>query len=124
MTKFLLSLLFFGFTLTAFAQKTSGCEGCGSNVNQYNNTSNINSLGKPEPKLSVYPNPASDYIEISNDETVGKVVVFNMIGREQKSFKASKGERYSIADLSNGMYLVKIISNENKLMTTQRLQKR
>ncbi len=123
MAKYLLAFFFCGFTLITFAQKGNGCDGCGNNLNQ-NLSSNTSSLNRSEIKLSVYPNPASDFIGVSNDEQVGKIIIFNMIGKEQKSFQATRGEKYPIADLANGMYLVKVIGNDNKLITTQRLQKR
>ena len=37
-------------------------------------------------ELKVYPNPTTDYFQISNGLNVKKVIIFNMFGKEVKSF--------------------------------------
>jgi Secretion system C-terminal sorting domain len=75
--------------------------------------------------LSVYPNPAVEYISVQDDnDVVGKIVVFNLVGKKMKSFEISKGDSYYVADLPKGMYLVQILDHNSKLLTTQRVNKR
>lgn len=76
------------------------------------------------PTPSVYPNPAFDYIGLTNDATVSYIRVFNMVGRPMREFKAVKGQRYDIADLPQGLYLVQLVNASNQIMTTQRITKR
>ena len=57
---------------------------------------------KRSPQISVYPNPATDYIKLTDDDLVRTIYVSNMLGRKVRAFDASKSERYEIGDLPNG----------------------
>ena len=75
-------------------------------------------------RLHIYPNPATDYISVSNSEEVDEIIIYNLVGRLIRKFKVEEGEKYRISDLSNGMYLVRFFNNRGKLLATQRLSKR
>ena len=78
-----------------------------------------------QPNISIYPNPATNYISIDNDESVKSIVVFDLVGRKLKTFKdIRKNEQYDISTLPNGMYLVQVTDTSNKILTTQRISKR
>jgi Secretion system C-terminal sorting domain len=78
-----------------------------------------------KPDLSVFPNPAADYICVQdNNDLVGHLAVVSMTGRRVKEFEFSKGEHYSIVDLPKGMYLVQILDRNKQVLTTQKLNKR
>ncbi len=88
-------------------------------------SSNLLTHRVKQPKITIYPNPATTFISIANDEFVGSVRVYNLVGRQMKSFNIlAEGQRYNIADLPQGMYLVQIIDKSNKIMTTLRITKR
>jgi len=72
----------------------------------------------------VYPNPATDYISLSDDESVTELVIYNFSGRQVCSFKASSGQKYNISRLPTGMYLVQFIDQNHHVFHTQRLHKR
>ena len=74
--------------------------------------------------ISVFPNPAFDFISLSDSKDVKQLIVFNVVGRKMKSFMVSEGEKYNISELPRGMYLVQIINLDNKIITTLRLSKR
>jgi hypothetical protein len=74
--------------------------------------------------ISVFPNPAIDFIGLSDSEDVKQLIVFNVVGRKMKSFMVSEGEKYNISELPKGMYLIQILDFNNKIITTQRLSKR
>jgi hypothetical protein len=74
--------------------------------------------------ISIYPNPATEYITVSNEDAVKSIVLFNMVGRKMRTFTIEKGERYEIGDLPNGLYVVQLFSKSNKVLTTQRLTKK
>ena len=74
--------------------------------------------------ISVFPNPAINFIGLSDTEDVKQLIVFNVVGRKMKSFMVSEGEKYNIAELPKGMYLVQILDYDNKVITTQRMSKR
>jgi len=75
------------------------------------------------PTLSIFPNPATDYIQIRNSQDVDRLVVYNIVGREMRSFNAAPGQRYFIGDLPNGLYLASLVSHEKGVLTTLRVQK-
>ena len=65
-------------------------------------------------ELMVFPNPANDYIEINANQIIKKVVVFNLRGREIKSFELNHVKnKLEISDLKPGFYIFKIITNTN-----------
>ncbi len=76
-------------------------------------------------KISIYPNPATNFISINKDENVRDIAVFNLVGRKLKTFQnVEKDEHYDVSDLPVGMYLVQVIDNNKKILTTQRISKR
>ena len=76
------------------------------------------------PQLRVFPNPAVDYIEVSNSQQVKMLAVYNLVGRRVKTFQYGQGEKYFIGDLPRGMYLVQLIGDRNSVLTTQRVNLR
>jgi hypothetical protein len=79
---------------------------------------------KRSPQISIYPNPATEYIKLSDDDAVRTVSISNMLGRKIRTFEVTKADHYDIADLPNGLYLIQIIGKNNKVLTTQRLTKK
>jgi hypothetical protein len=79
----------------------------------------------PKTDLTVYPNPAIDYIQVSDhQDAVGQMVIFNLTGKRVKEFELVKGDRYFVADLPKGFYLVQLIDKNKRILTTQKLDKR
>ncbi len=78
-----------------------------------------------QPTISIYPNPATNFISVDHDENVKSIVVFNLVGRKIISFQdIQKNEPYDVSTLPNGMYLIQVINNADKIITTQRISKR
>lgn len=93
-------------------------------VAQINGEGNGNLFPQPV-KVSVYPNPATNYISINKDDNVKEIAIFSLVGRKLKTFEGvKKDEQYDVSDLPNGMYLVQVIDKSNKIITTQRVSKR
>ncbi len=70
---------------------------------------------------NIYPNPSTDYFYISN--TVAKVEIFSITGQLVKSFENQvSGYQYNVSDLKNGMYMVKIVDENNRVKTTKLLK--
>ncbi len=85
----------------------------------------LSAQNTPKRDLSVFPNPTTEYISIQdNNDAVGYLAVYNLVGRKLKAFDFSKGEQYSIGDLPKGMYLVQILDRNRQLLTTQKVEKR
>ena len=79
---------------------------------------------KRSPQISIYPNPATDYIKLSDDDLVANISISNMLGRKMRTFDINKSDRYEIGDLPNGLYLIQIVGKNNKILATQRLTKK
>jgi hypothetical protein len=77
------------------------------------------------PDLSVFPNPATDYISVEDHtDMVGEISVISMAGRKVKVFTFNKGEQYYVSDLPKGMYLVQLIDKNKRIIITEKLEKR
>jgi len=82
-------------------------------------------LEEPKAKIAIYPNPATDYIQINNVKNLKEVHIFNVVGNEVKTFNSAKaGQKLNISNISSGMYLVQLIDSNNKIIATKRLSKR
>ena len=70
-----------------------------------------------KPKLKVFPNPTTEFFQIQNDQAgkVDEVVVYNLLGRQVRSFPAFEGRQYSLSGLPDGIYLIGLIDDENIL---------
>jgi len=62
---------------------------------------------KFEDTVSLYPNPSSDFIGVSNLKLTKKYTILNMIGQVVKQGVISNQEKIYIGDFSNGLYVLK-----------------
>ena len=75
--------------------------------------------------LAIYPNPTAEFISVQdNNEIVGYLAVYNIVGRKLKEFEYTKGDQYSLLDLPKGMYLVQIQDRNRQILTTRKIDKR
>jgi hypothetical protein len=58
--------------------------------------------------ISVYPNPASDYIYISNLQEKTVVCIFNLLGKLVKNSIVNESVKIQVNDLPSGVYLIKL----------------
>ena len=114
----ILSLLFFG---VVWSQTASSID----NSPQFAALSEYSGSSFQTPKIKVYPNPATHYIMLSKVQAVRKIKILSLIGNAIKTYKVQAlEEKYDVADLPNGLYLVQLLDYKNKVITTQRLNKR
>jgi len=73
--------------------------------------------------LRIFPNPVTTFFEIGHSDRVGTVRVINMVGREVRRFDFTVNEKYNIADLPRGMYLVQLRDGKDEVIHTQRVKK-
>lgn len=85
-------------------------------------TSVAETFGKADLKL--YPNPTSDYFRLNNTSSVSKLQIYNIVGNAVREFYVSGNESYPVADLPQGMYLVRMYDKNNQVLKTVRLSKR
>lgn len=88
-----------------------------------NNTVSTNDQNSTS-KLTVFPNPTSDYFQVSEIENLQHIELFNIAGGKVKSYTAAPQKQYFIGDLNNGFYLVRLVSTTNKVLKTIRLIKK
>lgn len=73
----------------------------------------INNFQLNDSNISLYPNPSKNYFELSSELTIEKVEVYSLQGQLVKSFEFQN--QYDIANLSKGIYLVKVNTTEGSL---------
>lgn len=115
MKKIVLSALFILLIIPMFAQVAT----IGNDYNFYKKPK-----GGDTPTVKIFPNPVVDYFEVSDDDRVVKLVVFNLAGKEMKRFDAAAGQKYYISDLPKGLYLVQLLNKDSQTIVTQRVSKR
>lgn len=67
-------------------------------------------------ELTIYPNPASDYISILLNIEIDEIQIFNLLGN--LVFSSNINKQINISELSSGIYTVRLIS-ETKTTTEQ-----
>jgi hypothetical protein len=82
-------------------------------------TWNITTGVKQESVISfkVYPNPASDFIDIELQEKGMEINIFDLNGKLVKQFvNKSEKQRFNVSDLQKGYYLLVIANQVEKLL--------
>ncbi len=74
--------------------------------------------------IRVFPNPATDYFELTNSAGVDQLVIYNLLGRQVRNYRVNGGQLYNVSDLPDGLYLVSMVSNRQGIVRTVRLNKR
>jgi GH35 family endo-1,4-beta-xylanase len=71
-----------------------------------------------ESALKVYPNPATNVLNIDYDKTQYKILLFNSIGvLVQSEVAENPSHKMNVGHLNKGLYLIRIQDNENKVVT-------
>ena len=68
--------------------------------------------------IDVYPNPASNVINVRSEFTIDNLSIFDLMGRTVKQ-QISNNKEFSldVSDLSKGIYLVKLSSGDKEAVT-------
>lgn len=75
--------------------------------------------------LKVFPNPATEYIQLEDaSQSVATIVIYNIVGKKIKTFQVEDGKKYYLDRFAKGMYLVQLVGSDNKTISTQRLNVR
>ncbi len=85
---------------------------------------NLTILGVDENELNnftIYPNPSSDFLVISETGLIQKIQVFDLLGKKINSF-TEDFEQLDISNLRNGLYFLKIYS-ENEIYLEKFIKK-
>ncbi|MDP2161209.1 MAG: T9SS type A sorting domain-containing protein [Flavobacterium sp.] len=102
----------------------------GNNVNTYRTyriaTSNLNveSQNQSIANIKIYPNPASDYFEItSTDDQTVEIEFVDIMGKKHPVNELSKN-KFDISHLSNGIYIVKLKNYNNQQISNLKIVKK
>lgn len=79
---------------------------------------------KQKANLRVYPNPTPNYISLSDNYFVKKIWISNILGKRVRTFQTSQENNYDISSLPDGIYLVSMVDEKNKVLKTVRISKR
>ncbi len=120
--KQLVLFLFFGLLTLITVNAQSDCGNC--DETKYQKKEFVSKGAAEKPKFTLYPNPATDFIGLSTIKGVQKMAVYNLVGREMKTFKVTQDMMYYVGDLPMGVYLVQLIGPNKKIITTQRINKK
>lgn len=75
--------------------------------------------------VRLYPNPTTDYFQLQGEvNKVKTVAVYNIIGRQIRTFQTNVDSRFYVGDIPNGLYLVSLLDKNNRMLHTFRLNKR
>ena len=78
-----------------------------------------------KPDLAIYPNPATEFISVNDEEElVGQIFIYNLVGKKVRTFEVMPNERFAVGDLPKGMYLVQLIDKDDKIINTQKINKK
>ncbi len=78
----------------------------------------------PHPIISIYPNPAVDYFNVTNHKDLKSIVLYNLIGNPIKSFEYFENESFFIDDLPDGVYFIQFQRSNQSIIQTSRLTKK
>ena len=71
--------------------------------------------------LKVYPNPATDIVNISAKRKIENITVMDMTGKKVQSFKA--GNQINVSSLAKGTYILQVYYGEGAVENTKLIKK-
>lgn len=74
--------------------------------------------------MQLYPNPASEYFQITNDTDVAHVSVHTIVGREVFRYNHEAGQAYSINTLNSGLYMARLVDAKGETIKVIRFNKK
>lgn len=79
----------------------------------------------PGDDIKLFPNPAGDHFSLQNTSKVKGIEIISVIGKTVKVFgEITNFDNFYIGDLNTGLYMVRIIDLDGKVLKTIRLQKK
>ncbi len=120
-------LLIFSLCLSAntFAQGHRYlCNGCDRSVQPRQTNRNADQTTPTLPGVKVFPNPATEYIQLANADEAAHIVLYNLVGRRVRRFAVEQNGKYFVGDLATGMYLVQVLDAHQRPVATLRLSKK
>ena len=89
-----------------------------------NNPECITSVFEPTVELlELFPNPISNNFELTENQIVQSLDVYNAYGHLVKKYDAEGQRSFDASDLASGVYFVSLVGNENAILKTVRVVK-
>ena len=75
-------------------------------------------------KISLYPNPATDFFSIApGEEKIKNISISNIVGKEIFRIDANQNLTYNIEGLKRGIYIIRVFNSEDKMIKALKLSK-
>ena len=74
--------------------------------------------------VKLFPNPTSNFFQITENEFVSQVEIFNIVGKRMIATPHVNGKSYDVSGFPTGLYLVRMTDEEGQILKTTRLTKR
>lgn len=100
-------------TYTALGTTTANCLNVGVHKLSVSNCASVGEMSGGESALQIYPNPFNDYLRIDNFEDELKIEIADILGKIVLKETVKRGEMVNTAVLQNGIYFIKV-NSENK----------
>jgi endoglucanase len=82
--------------------------------NPFEDVLGFDNLESSERKIKIFPNPVADLLNIEiNDSKPFSYILYDMTGKVVISSKASQKVKQGVSDLENGLYFLKIVTQDN-----------
>lgn len=101
-----------------FSDGPSGVEGIMKFVGNLSLGTSDNAV---KSNLKVYPNPATDVVNISSTKKIENITVIDMTGKKVQSFKA--GNQINVSSLAKGTYILQVYYGEGAVENTKLIKK-
>jgi len=94
-------------------------------IYNYSSCIELEDIGKENLNIIVYPNPAKDNITIkTNQLNGGNLYIYDIMGRELTGKQINNDETIvDISSLNSGIYVLKAISKDNKIVGNRKFIK-
>ena len=89
----------------------------------FSTTTRAKETNASNPNIRIYPNPTIDYFQITEDEGIDKVVIYNIIGRQMRTYKVTENGKYNVNDLPEGLYIIRLLAANGSTVKTIRLSR-
>ena len=77
----------------------------------FNCLANVQTADKVFPTLKFFPNPAADKIEITCEENMSSIIIYDELGQEIMHLTLkSKKQSVNISELPKGIYIVRVVN--------------
>ena len=72
-------------------------------------------------EIAIYPNPATNFFKISQNDIVASIDLYNIVGKKVKRYNYSPYAEFDISNLPNGLYLVSLLDKNESILKTVRM---